>query len=265
MDGIRYYRDKDVPFFELKMCSTTELSYKKHAHEEYSVGIVERGQSRSWFEGKVKETYPHTMIFLPPDFIHACNPSNKDEWKYKMLFINTVWMGGITKSKSSSLFNSPIVKSISSQKKFQAIEKLMESLMDNSTPLEKETNLLAVVEQAFTGRKLYDSDARKIQPKLETIREYLHSRFLEKVTLDQLEQVSGLNKFNIIHLFKNMYKVPPHTYQTLLRVNYAQKALRKQRPLIEVALESGFYDQSHFSKVFKNYTGTTPERYQKFI
>lgn len=265
MDGIRYYRDKDVPFFELKLCSTAELSYRKHAHEEYSVGIVEHGQSRSWFEGKVQETFPHTMIFLPPGFIHACNPCNKDIWKYKMLFINTAWTSGMTKNKSGSLFNSPVVKDVSSQKKFQTLKRLMESLMDNTTPLEKETNLLVIFEQALTGERLYDLNAKKEQPKLRIIREYLHSCFLEKVTLDQLERVSGLNKFNIVHLFKDVYKVPPHAYQTLLRVNYAQKALRKHRPLIEVALESGFYDQSHFSKVFKNYTGTTPERYQKFI
>lgn len=265
MDGIRYYRDKDVPCFELKLCSTTELSYKKHAHEEYSLGIVEQGRSRSWFEGKVKETYPKTMVFLPPGFIHACNPSSKAVWKYKMLFINTVWIGSIIKSKNSSLVNSPVVRDVSARGKFQSVKRLMENLMGNAAPLEKESNLLAVFEQALAGEKLYDLDSRKEQPKVKIIREYLHSCFGEKVTLEQLERVSGLNKFNIIHLFKDAYKIPPHTYQTLLRVNYAQKALRKQRPLTEVALESGFYDQSHFSKVFKNYTGITPERYQKFI
>jgi len=81
--------------------------------------------------------------------------------------------------------------------------------------------------------------------------------------LDDLERVSGINKFHLIRLFKDEFGIPPHMYQTLLRINYAKRQLRKQKQITEVALEAGFYDQSHFHKVFKSHTGITPEKYEK--
>jgi AraC-like DNA-binding protein len=266
VSGIQFYHDKALPFFELKLCNTSQMSYKKHAHEEYSIGLVDQGRSFFWYEGKVDEIYPKTMVFLPSDVIHACNPINRDLWKYKMLFINQDWVQGFMKSKGSCVFNNPIVKDVSACGNFQMVSRMMESLKSNASPLEKEAIILAVFEQSLGGeQKTCDMNCKKEQPKLKIIKEYLHSYFLAKVTLDQLEQVSGLNKFHIIRLFKEAFKIPPHTYQTLLRVNYAKKALCQQRQLAEVALEAGFYDQSHFIKVFKSYTGITPDKYQKFM
>lgn len=266
MSGIQFYRDKNLPFFELKLCNTSEMSYKKHAHEEYSIGIVDQGKSYFWYEGKVDEIYPKTMVFLPPDLIHACNPIDRDLWKYKMLFVNQDWVQGFMKSKGSFHFNNPIIKDVSVCGNFQMIDNMMKIIKSNASPLEKETSIVAVFEQSLSGEKRTgDINCDKKHPKLKIIREYLHSYFLEKVTLDQLEQSSGLNKFHIIRSFKKAFKVPPHTYQTLLRVNYAKKELRKHRQMAKVAIEAGFYDQSHFIKVFKGYTGITPDKYQKFM
>lgn len=266
MGGIQFYRDRDLPFFEVKICNTSEMSYKKHAHEEYSIGIVDQGRSCFWYEGKVDEVYPKTMVFLPPDLIHSCNPVDRESWKYKMLFINRDWVQGFMKSKGSFVFNNPIIKDVSLYRTFQVVNSMMNSLTSNASPLEKEESIIAVFEQSLQGEKKAGGiNCKKNHPKLKIIKEYLDSLFLEKVTLEQLERASGLNKFHIIRSFKEAFTIPPHAYQTLLRINYAKKELCKYRQLAEVAVESGFYDQSHFVKVFKSYTGTTPDRYQKLI
>ena len=54
-------------------------------------------------------------------------------------------------------------------------------------------------------------------------------------------------------------------YQMVLRINFAKRELGNRKEPAEVAQEAGFYDQSHFSKAFKSYTGITPEKYQKGI
>lgn len=264
MGDIQFYRDQTLPFVEVKLCNTTALSYKKHGHEEYSVGLVEAGTSRFWYEGRLDETFPNTMVFLPPEVIHSCNPQ-QPLWKYKMLFIDAAWVEGLMSSHKSTVLRNPMMKDVSPKGTFLRVRRLMDSLLGMATPLQKEANLLSVFTEVLTGEMLERPVYCGEHVKLKRIRDYLHSCFLEKVTLDQLAEVSGLNKFNIIHLFKAAYNVPPHTYQTLLRINYAKKALRACRPLAEVALDAGFYDQSHFSRVFKNYTGSTPERYQKCI
>lgn len=249
---MQFYCDKELPYFELKICDTSDLSYKKHAHEEYSLGIVDQGSSSFWYEGKVEEIGAKTMVFLPPNVVHSCNPIDQNLWKYKMLYINRDWMQGFIKSKSELPFNAPIVNDVSDCETFDLINKMMESLCSNASPLEKEAIILAVFDHSLAGeKKIVDMNYKKEQPKLKIIREYLRSYFAEKITLDQLEVVSGLNKFHIIRLFKEVFKLPPHTYQTLLRINYAKKELRRNRPILEVAYDSGFYDQSHLLRFLK--------------
>lgn len=265
-EKVRFYRDRHLPFFELKHCSTGELSYRKHTHEEYSVGIVEQGKSFFWYGGKTSVIAPKTVVFLPPDLIHSCNPFYPGQWAYSMLFVNAAWVERFMNSHSNYIFNQPVIREAPVHEASFELNTLLETLSTDVIPLEKEASIMSFFERHLTGRQTSRNDAASLeQPKLKLIREYLQSCFLEKITLDQLEEASGLNKFHIIRLFKQFFKIPPHTYQTLLRVNYAKKELRKHRPLTEVALAAGFYDQSHFTKVFKAHTGVTPDGYQKYI
>lgn len=261
---IQFYIDPELPYFELKLCNSTELSYRKHAHEEYSVGIVELGKSCFWYEGAILDLGPQTIIYLPPGLVHSCNPIDRNQWKYKMLYINKEWMEHFLASNSALALNLPIIRADSSGMDFARVTKMMKRLNGCASPLEKEANILAVFEQALLGQELpRELKLPMEQFQLKIVREYLQSCFTEKITLDQLERCSGINKFHLIRLFKEAFKIPPHTYQTLLRINYAKKELRRNETILEVAHKAGFYDQSHFSKTFKSYTGTTPERYQK--
>jgi len=266
MNGVQFYRDEDLPF-EIKLSDTiSDLSYKKHSHEEYSLGIVNKGESSFWCEGKLTEIYQKTLVFIPNDIVHACNPNGDMPWKYKMIYVQPDWVKGFIESHGGGTIGYPIVKEISNNKAFGEINKRIDMLISSVSFLEKEAILLSIFEQMLgdidTREYLY---RRNLQPKLKIIKEYLHNCYLEKITLDQLEQVSGLNKFFIIRSFKEEFSIPPHTYQTLLRINYAKKELRKDRSIAEVTYEAGFYDQSHFSKVFKNHVGVIPDRYQKLI
>lgn len=95
------------------------------------------------------------------------------------------------------------------------------------------------------------------------IQDFISHYYLEEITLDKLAEVSGLSKYHLIRDFKKAYKLPPHAYQTVLRVNFAKEALKKRQDSIAaVAQNAGFFDESHFIKVFKQYAGTTPAQYR---
>lgn len=266
MQDVTFYRDELLPFFELKICNTAALSYKKHAHEEYSIGLIEQGRSCFWYEGKTETVDSNRMVFLPPGLVHACNPMTPDNWRYMMLFIDDEWMKAFIGSRNEPSFDCPIIKSFSTVTGMQRTKTLLATIKTRKSPLEKETNILRLFEAALSGDKQTSGagnlESLHNEPGVQRVREYLRDCFLEKITLDQLANISGLNKFHVIRLFKAAYHIPPHAYQTLLRVNYAKDELRKKRRLIDVAMASGFYDQSHFIKVFKSYTGVTPEQYQ---
>jgi AraC-like DNA-binding protein len=83
------------------------------------------------------------------------------------------------------------------------------------------------------------------------------------VRLAELSKLVGLNRSHLIRSFKKATGLPPHAYFLQLKVSEAKRRLVRGEPISQVALETGFADQSHFSRVFKNAVGITPAQYAR--
>ncbi len=263
MAGITYYRDADVPFFELKVCDAEHLSFKKHYHEEFSVGLVEKGASRIWHEGRQVEVLPGNLVLIPPGVFHACNPRDTANWQYKMLFVSPAWVDGLDEQTRGPALRQG-VRCLPGRAFARLMADTARSLMAPASPLAKESAVLALFAALWGGgREGRRAGSDGERARLKQVREYLQGHCLDRVTLVDLETVSGLSKHYVVKLFKREFGVPPHVYQTMLRVNFAEKELRRRRDLAAVAQDAGFYDQSHFTKTFRSHVGVTPEAYQK--
>jgi AraC-like DNA-binding protein len=93
------------------------------------------------------------------------------------------------------------------------------------------------------------------------IRDFLRNEFARTVTLDELGHRAGMCRFALVRAFTREVGLPPHAYQTHLRVLHACELIRKGVPLSAVALNVGFSDQSHLCRHFKRILGTTPGAY----
>jgi AraC-like DNA-binding protein len=67
----------------------------------------------------------------------------------------------------------------------------------------------------------------------------------------------------LVRAFTREYGLPPHRYLTGRRVDLARRLLLDSRPPAAVAIEAGFYDQSHLTRHFTRMLGTTPTRYAR--
>lgn len=147
MKSVWYYRDPDLPYFELKISRDGDISYKKHSHEEYSIGIVKKGSSSFWHEGRIHTVGPKTMVLIPPRMVHSCNPQKEEQWKYKMLFINAAWMRDFFRSKFIPEINYPIVSDIPDSEEIIRLDGLIAGLTVPVGPLEKEARLISFLEE----------------------------------------------------------------------------------------------------------------------
>ena len=93
------------------------------------------------------------------------------------------------------------------------------------------------------------------------VRDYLKTHYAENVSLAQLTAITNLSPFYLLRVFGNQVGCPPHEYQTQVRIAHARKLIRKGNPISAVALETGFFDQSHFSRNFKRIVGVPPGQY----
>jgi AraC-like DNA-binding protein len=80
--------------------------------------------------------------------------------------------------------------------------------------------------------------------------------------LEDLSKVSGLNKYTLLRNFTMQRGITPYQYLSTIRVDKAKKLLQAGVSPMETALQSGFTDQSHFTRFFKNFIGLTPKLYQ---
>lgn len=101
-------------------------------------------------------------------------------------------------------------------------------------------------------------------PWLRQAREMIVEHFPEALQLTQIAGAVGVHPVYLATAFRKNYGVTIGNFVRKLRIEHACDELVKgDLPLATIALQAGFVDQSHFSKVFKLHIGTTPARYRK--
>lgn len=99
--------------------------------------------------------------------------------------------------------------------------------------------------------------------KLKRAIEYINDNLSTEVSLEALATVVGMSMYYFIQLFKQSIGCTPHQYVLQCRVERAKQLLRTTKlPIIDIALQVGYKNQSHFTKVFRKLTGTTPREYR---
>lgn len=94
--------------------------------------------------------------------------------------------------------------------------------------------------------------------------EYMTEHLAGPVPLKDLAGQTGLSPSGFGRAFKLSMGVSPHRWQMKLRVFEAQEMLRLgKRSQADIALETGFAEQSHFSRVFKEVVGVPPGAWQR--
>ena len=94
--------------------------------------------------------------------------------------------------------------------------------------------------------------------------EYMTEHLGDPVLLKDLAGQTGLSASRFGRAFKLSMGVSPHRWQMNLRVLEAQEMLRDgKRSQAEIALATGFAEQSHFSRVFREVVGMPPGAWQR--
>ena len=95
----------------------------------------------------------------------------------------------------------------------------------------------------------------------EQARDYINDRFETPITLKEISAAAGLSPFQLGRVFHRKIGIAPHAYCINVRVNRAKQLLRAGQSIGEVAVNTGFTDQSHLTRWFKRLTGVTPGRF----
>ncbi len=93
--------------------------------------------------------------------------------------------------------------------------------------------------------------------------ELLHDRYREELTIAEIAAAAGVHPIHLARTFRRHLRCTPGQFARFRRLERAAALLlRTACPLAEVALCSGFADQSHFSRVFARHFGLPPGEYR---
>jgi AraC-like DNA-binding protein len=101
---------------------------------------------------------------------------------------------------------------------------------------------------------------------LHRVREHVEAHLGENLDLAALAAVAGISVFHFARQFKQSAGVTPHHYLVTRRIERARQMLAdSDLALSEIALATGFADQSHFARHFRQLTGTTPREFRSSL
>jgi AraC-like DNA-binding protein len=139
-------------------------------------------------------------------------------------------------------------------------------LEEQPSRLASDVLLLRLLEEMIqrTSRLRRDSEGggREERMAVRRVREYLVASHASNVSLEDLAKVANLSPYHLHRVFTREVGMPPHAFQTQVRISRAKVLLSEGKPLQAVAAETGFADQSHFTREFKRYVGLTPGAYR---
>jgi AraC-like DNA-binding protein len=96
---------------------------------------------------------------------------------------------------------------------------------------------------------------------LDRARDFLHAHAVRGVSLAEVAGECGASPQHLSASFRARFGVPIHRFQTLMRLDHARRLLARGWSPGEAAAACGLSDQSHLTRHFRRYLGTTPGRY----
>jgi len=268
IDIVRFQRASDLGNLEFLHATFVRQSFPRHTHETFAIGVIEMGVQATYYKGSTHIATSGEICLVNPGEVHTGFSPHESGWTYRVFYPDATLLEKVARKVSAHVeplphFPSPVIKDphLSSN-----ILCFLKALEDSDVSLERETLLLSVLAQMVrryaeardgkrVGRQKEDGAVKKAL-------EYLDAHFAENVTLSELSDIASLSEFHFLRVFRSTVGLPPHAYLIQRRINYARDLLSQSLPIAQVSLETGFVDQSHFTRWFKKIVGITPGQYR---
>jgi AraC family transcriptional regulator len=234
------------------------LRMPHHSHEPAYFSLVIEGAYDERIGSNRRECLPSSLLFHPQGETHAVEFHDSSVRIFR-LEVKPAWLDRArdygVRADSPVQFNSGWVCCL-------AIRLYREFLDgDEASPLAIEGIALELMAEASRSQK---SRSDKRPPRwLDKARDFLHAQFAENFSLEDISNAVGVHPVYLAREFRRHFCCTMSEYVRRLRVEHACRELAAtDAPIVEIACETGFYDQSHFTRTFKRCTGLTPAEFR---
>ena len=238
-------------------------AYQRHRHDTYAIGLTDCGIQVFDYRGATRTSLPGQIVVLYPDEAHDGRAGAGEGFGYRIVYVEPVQLAEALRALRGRPCPLPFVSDpVSANAKLaRAIESAfrlpMEPLAVDSLLVDLADGLLdADSAGALPGAPRIDTAA------IERARRFLDAERTRVVHSAELEAITGLTRYDLARQFRQMLGTSPYRYLLMRRLDFARELIHRDRPLVDVACETGFADQAHFTRAFRSAFGLTPARYR---
>lgn len=233
-------------------------AFSPHRHDTYTVALTVTGVQSFNYRGAMRHSLPGQVLILHPDELHDGHCCDEVGFSYRAAYIppahvQTVLGGADLPFVSNGVSTNPAL-----------VAAAMNMVMDCAV----------VADPGAYEDALYDlaQAMNEVAGKVATVRianrtavmrarEFLDTAVVVGARLEDLEQVTGCDRWQLSRDFRALLGTSPYRYLQYRRVDLAKRLLREGAKLADAAHGAGFADQSHFGRTFRKAVGLTPKEW----
>ena len=243
-------------FYVTHFAQPSLLKVGHHFHEDATLCVLLRGAARDTFQSKTVECGPGGVIFRPPQEGHSHQYGSSGAVAL-VIEVPSRWLRARAPLQSLSevqFGQCPPALVDSAQ--------LISQLRDNNvSEPELEESCLALLSlfEPETGCACHSEGVGQVRTLLE-------DDFVQNHSLAELSRIASLHPAYLVNAFRKRYGCSIGQFRRKRRVAFAlDKLWNTDAPISVVALESGFYDQSHCTNEIRRHTRRTPAQLRRLM
>jgi AraC-like DNA-binding protein len=230
------------------------LTFPFHTHNTFNITLVIEAIFATKLNTRLLHATPGTIVITNPGEVHSTICDNRVGSSFFTFYISPDVLTGLNNKLpvffENKIINDPVL--------FEQLLYLSQNIKGAMPDFEQQLiEAVRVLVSKHASNTFNKSSHNKLFQK------FLYEETFEKFSLENTAQKFGLDKYKFLRLFKYETGLTPNNYIILKRIEKCKELLQTHDDLLDIAIETGFYDATHLCKHFKKITGVTPLAYRK--
>ena len=264
------------------MMPTIFTFYPLHCHEEVEMVLVDCGSCCYTISGNDVVLQAGDILVMMPWVLHSFRLTKADRYFLASTYLISLDMiNNRTVDICSSRYFSPMLNRVCSDycvipygsEHYTEFRNICVGMFDTFYAKEHffELKLKSLISDLIykllsygyieiKAEQLEGNDVRLVR----RVVDYISEKYMENITLAGLSELVNLSETGLSRLFRNITGMSCIDYVIEYRLTKAQGLLRTtDKPIIEVAYDTGFNNISYFNRTFKKHCGQTPSEFRR--
>lgn len=275
----RGYLKDDFRLFHIK--DNRSLDFEYHYHDFNKIIIFISGRVNYLIEGRSYRLKPWDILFVSSSETHKAIIDPSEVYERIVIWVNSSFLEKHNNEDGNLL----TCFELACREKFNLLRSSSEAMKDikhTLTAMERTIgnkdfgsfilgNSLFIQLMVYLNRLYLGSENSgsivdvEYDETVERILNYIKENLTEDLSIEKISSLFYLNRYYLMHRFKEQTGYTIHNYIVQKRLIYANTLIKSGRSVTEACVECGFNDYSSFLRAFKNMFGLSPKKYYKLI